>query len=121
VPRLISRPCSLTHLRLKPIIRSRDTTAQASLHCDTSPYKLEIMIRLIMWVALIAAAVWFIRRLLNPPAKRPRAAPRESVAAPMVRCAHCGVHLPQDHALGQGQQWFCSEAHRLEGPTPPKR
>lgn len=79
------------------------------------------MIRLIMWVALIAAAVWFIRRLLNPPAKRPKAAPPESVAAPMVRCAHCGVHLPQDRALGQGQQWFCSEAHRIEGPTSEKR
>ncbi|MFK7702120.1 PP0621 family protein [Pseudomonas caspiana] len=75
------------------------------------------MIRLLMWVALIAAVVWFIKRLLNPPAPRRTARPPEEVAAPMVRCAQCGVHLPQDRALNQGQQWYCSEAHRLEGPA----
>jgi len=77
------------------------------------------MIRLIMWVALIAAAVWFIKRLINPPAPRrkPNAPAAESAAAPMVRCAQCGVHLPQDRALTQANQWYCSEAHRLEGPA----
>ncbi|MFJ4145426.1 PP0621 family protein [Pseudomonas sp. NPDC089734] len=75
------------------------------------------MVRLIMWVALIAAAVWFIKRLLNPPAPRKPAEPPEADASPMVRCAHCGVHLPRDRALSQEQQWYCSEAHRLEGPA----
>lgn len=75
------------------------------------------MVRLIMWVALIAAAVWFVKRLLNPPAPRPKAEPPEIPAAPMVRCAHCGVHLPRDRALSLEQQWYCSEAHRLEGPA----
>lgn len=32
--------------------------------------------------------------------------------APMVRCAHCGVHLPQaDALLSQGRP-YCSSAHR---------
>ncbi|WP_122467930.1 PP0621 family protein [Pseudomonas syringae] len=74
------------------------------------------MIRLLLWVVLIAAAIWFIKRLLNPPQRKP-APPAEPVAAPMVRCAHCGVHLPRDRALSQEQQWFCSEAHRLQGPA----
>ncbi|WP_264759168.1 PP0621 family protein [Pseudomonas californiensis] len=74
------------------------------------------MVRLLMWAALIAAVIWFVKRLLNPP-KPSRAQPPENVAAPMVRCAHCGVHLPRDRAINQEPQWYCSEAHRLEGPA----
>ncbi|APC22365.1 uncharacterized protein ABH911_001052 [Pseudomonas protegens] len=72
------------------------------------------MVRLLFWIALIAAAVWFWRKF-----KRPAAAPRspnEPATTPMVRCAHCGVHLPQDRALSQSQQWYCSQAHLQQGP-----
>ena len=31
----------------------------------------------------------------------------------MVRCAHCGVHLPVSESLLSGGQYYCSEAHRL--------
>ncbi|AVI83053.1 hypothetical protein BTW15_23625 [Pseudomonas syringae pv. tomato] len=79
--------------------------------------KLVVMVRLLMWVALIAAVIWFVKRLINPPKPKPRAEPPEIAATPMVRCAHCGVHLPQDRALSQEKQWYCSEAHRLEGPA----
>ncbi|MCO8163988.1 hypothetical protein NJC40_22400 [Pseudomonas sp. 21LCFQ02] len=76
------------------------------------------MIRILLWAALIFAAVWFIKRLLNPPARKPAQDKKaEDAAAPMVRCAHCGVHLPQDRALNQQQQWYCSEDHRLLGPA----
>jgi uncharacterized protein len=33
----------------------------------------------------------------------------------MVACAHCGVHLPGSLALRQGEQVFCSPAHRDAG------
>ena len=37
--------------------------------------------------------------------------------APMLACAHCGVHLPLEDALNDAAgQVFCSEAHRLAGP-----
>jgi uncharacterized protein len=75
------------------------------------------MIRLIMWIALIAAAVWFFKRLVKGPAPRSTSAPPELDAAPMVRCAQCGVHVPRDRALIEGQQWYCTEAHRLQGPA----
>lgn len=75
------------------------------------------MIRLIMWAALIAAVIWFVKRLLNPPQPKSRQTTPDNGAAPMVRCAHCGVHTPRDRALSQDQQWYCSEAHRLEGPA----
>lgn len=75
------------------------------------------MIRLIMWVALIMAAIWFFKRLTKGPAHKPTNAAPEIDATPMVRCAQCGVHVPRDRALSQGQQWYCTEAHRLQGPA----
>jgi len=75
------------------------------------------MIRLIMWVVLIWAAIWFFKRVTKRPASRSERAAPPTDAAPMVRCAQCGVHLPRDRALSQDQQWYCTEAHRLQGPA----
>lgn len=37
----------------------------------------------------------------------------DEVAEPMVKCAQCGIHLPQSEALhGAGAITFCSEEHR---------
>jgi len=72
------------------------------------------MLRLLFWIALIAAAVWLWRKLKAPAAPAPSS--RERDAAPMVRCAHCGVHLPRDRALNLQQQWYCSQAHLEQGP-----
>lgn len=72
------------------------------------------MLRILFWIALIAAAVWLWRKL-----KRASSTPgsaREQDAPPMVRCAHCGVHLPRDRALTLEQQWYCSQAHLEQGP-----
>ncbi|WP_236182040.1 MULTISPECIES: PP0621 family protein [Pseudomonas] len=72
------------------------------------------MLRLLFWIALIAAAVWLWRKFKAPAASA--RSPREQDAAPMVRCAHCGVHLPRDRALNLQQQWYCSQAHLEQGP-----
>ena len=29
----------------------------------------------------------------------------------MVRCEHCGVHVPQTEARQYKQKWFCSNRH----------
>ncbi|WP_434703943.1 hypothetical protein J3P85_24940 [Pseudomonas sp. Z1-12] len=72
------------------------------------------MLRLLFWIALIATAVWFWRKFKG--ASSAPNAPREHDAPPMVRCAHCGVHLPRDRALVLEQQWYCSQAHLEQGP-----
>ena len=65
------------------------------------------MVRLLFWIALIAAAVWLWRRINRPaPSAREPEQP-----APMVRCAHCGVHVPRDKAIAQHAQWYCSQTH----------
>ena len=44
------------------------------------------------------------------------AAPGQAPEA-MVRCAHCGVHLPRSDALpAPDGALYCSAAHRLAGP-----
>lgn len=72
------------------------------------------MVRLLFWIALIAAAVWLWRKFKRPVPTQQQ--PHEQGAAPMVRCAHCGVHLPQDHALSSRQEWYCTQGHLEQGP-----
>jgi uncharacterized protein len=85
--------------------------------------------RLLWWLILGLAAWWLIKRLRVDPSRRgtEQSAPRSDASrstAPtrhdpvaMVRCAHCGVHLPQSEALlDDGQHSFCSAAHRGAGP-----
>lgn len=51
---------------------------------------------------------------LRPPAGR---APDPTLGAsePMVRCAHCGIHLPRSEALMKNGQTWCSDAHAQLG------
>ena len=53
-------------------------------------------------------------------AKRPPAAPASPQA--MLRCAHCGLHLPRDEALPGRGGVFCDAAHRaaFEKAHPPQ-
>lgn len=75
------------------------------------------LVRLLFWIALIAAAIWLWRRYTRPRARR-GAAPQPD-AQPMVRCAHCHVHLPQAQALRQDEQWYCSQKHLEQGRHTP--
>ncbi|VXD02507.1 conserved hypothetical protein [Pseudomonas sp. 8Z] len=72
------------------------------------------LFRLLFWIAIICAAVWLWRRFISAP-KAARQAKRAQEASPMVRCAHCGVHVLQTQALKQDQHWFCSQAHLAQG------
>ncbi|QKZ06804.1 PP0621 family protein [Pseudomonas eucalypticola] len=77
------------------------------------------MIRLIFWIAIVFAALWLWRKI-KPNAPRP--APQGGdQTLPMVRCAHCGVHLPKDRALSRDHQWFCSQGHLEQGPAARER
>ena len=65
---------------------------------------------------MLAAVAWWLwgrnrretpHHSVTPP--RPAPAARED----MVRCAHCGVYLPQTEALPGRGGVFCDAAHRL--------
>lgn len=72
----------------------------------------------VVFLVLLALALlwWFSARKRSgtrgaaPPPARPAG------AEAMVRCVHCGVHLPRGEALLDGELAFCSETHRRAGP-----
>jgi len=69
---------------------------------------------------VVALAIWLWRRNRREEmeeaarAAKPPAAPRRAGAPQeMVRCAHCGLHLPASDAIaGPGGGVYCSIAHR---------
>lgn len=76
------------------------------------------MARLLIWLAL-AGVVWWMwtARRRVPPPRPSRAAPAAEPLPTMLRCAHCGVHLPVPEALqGRDGESYCSAAHRELGP-----
>lgn len=65
-------------------------------------------------IAVIAVVLWLmLGRRGRGRAAAPKARPE---LEGMVRCAHCGVHLPRSEALTAGGRSYCSAAHRDAGP-----
>lgn len=74
-----------------------------------------ILLRILLLLLILAPFIWWLRvRLRNRVEPPPSHTPID-----MVRCAHCGVHLPQPdaHADAQGRR-YCSAAHLQLGPRP---
>lgn len=65
--------------------------------------------RLLIIVIAVALLVLIVKRLMH---QRPAAKPPQTASGNMVRCAHCGLYLPKEDALQQGQDNFCSADHR---------
>lgn len=67
-------------------------------------------------VLVVGVVLWLLlrsRKSARPSARDPVAEPGPQA---MVRCAHCGVHVPRGEALLDQRGAFCSEAHQLSGP-----
>ena len=71
------------------------------------------MARLLVLVALVAVAIWLLRRALAGP---PREREAEARPGELVRCAHCGVHLPLAEAREREGRRYCSDEHARLGP-----
>jgi len=84
--------------------------------------------KLVFWVVVILA-IMLVARLLAarsaareredrsapPPAPGRRAQAPAPDSEPMVRCAHCGIHLPRSEALLQGGLTWCGPEHARLG------
>ena len=68
-----------------------------------------MIMRLLLLVGIIGLAWLVLKRWLTPPAPtRP-----QSRFQPMVRCAQCGLHVPEDEAIGGPDDTrFCCSEHR---------
>ncbi len=72
------------------------------------------LFRLLFWIILIAAAFWLWRRFTDKPGAASKPKPEQTTLS-MVRCAQCGVHVPQEQALPDRGLWYCSQAHLEQG------
>ncbi|EGP47094.1 PP0621 family protein [Achromobacter insuavis] len=84
--------------------------------------------KLLFWIVIIIGVLFVARiagrmaaaRQEGPAGGRPQGkAGQPAARAPeaMVRCAHCGIHLPRSEALLQGGQTWCSQEHARLGPA----
>ncbi len=71
--------------------------------------------RIVILVILVVIAVWAIRRAIARSAERERPA-KPGQAGALVRCAHCGVHLPAAESRTGGGLDYCSDEHARLGP-----
>ncbi len=68
------------------------------------------MPRLLLLLAIVALVIWLIRRYrrsLDDGSKSQRAEIED-----MVRCAHCGMHLPRSESIESAGHFYCSAEHR---------
>jgi len=66
--------------------------------------------RYLLLIIAVIAAVLILKQLYGP-RKKPTIK-KIPASTTIVRCEHCGVHIPKEEALYVDQQYFCSEEHR---------
>jgi uncharacterized protein len=72
--------------------------------------------KFVLWALLVVAIVWWLSRSKKIASGNRAAADkhRSDGAESMVRCAHCGVHLPASESVAAPSgAVFCCEEHRL--------
>ncbi len=76
--------------------------------------------KLLFWIVIIIGALVIARIAARsaaqgrPPAGRTRRGP-DLPPETMVRCAHCGIHLPAAEAVRRKGYNYCTLAHSLRG------
>ena len=72
--------------------------------------------RFLLLVVALFILIWLVRSALA--GRKRGGAPQAPGAAQedLVRCAHCGVHLPRLESRSAGGRHYCSEEHWRLGP-----
>ena len=68
--------------------------------------------RFIVLIALVVLAVWLIRRALRGPVQKADLQRKAQAVGELVRCAHCGVHLPRSESITTHGSYYCSAEHQ---------
>ncbi len=68
------------------------------------------MSRLLFLLAVVVAVYLLLRSFRRRTSGQDASASAEE----MVRCAHCGLHLPKSESVPAGGNYYCSDAHRRE-------
>lgn len=74
------------------------------------------LLRLLIIVAIVWLIIHLYRSSRQRSLMRHDPPPTQPVERNMVRCGHCGIHLPREEALADEESYYCSEEHRQLGP-----
>ena len=72
--------------------------------------------RFLLLAAVVVAAIWLLRRALLRGKPGGAAQPPAAGQGDLVKCAHCGTHLPLAEARAVGDRVYCSDEHARLGP-----
>jgi uncharacterized protein len=66
-----------------------------------------------LFLVLIASVLWFMaKNYMRKQEIRERKEQERLSDRMIVKCKTCDVHLPEDAAVRDGSDWFCSQAHK---------
>ena len=62
---------------------------------------------------LLGLVIWLLFRLYQRFIKGRSSQKRETrqINGDMVRCKHCGIHVPEAEAIKKDNDYYCSQAH----------
>jgi uncharacterized protein len=66
----------------------------------------------LFFLLAVAIVVYLLVKSFRSNARKNEPHQGETQTEDMVRCAHCGVHLPRSECILSQGQTFCSPAHR---------
>lgn len=71
------------------------------------------MAKIILLILGLLLVYWILKSYRRRPGRgEPR--PQPGAGEDMVRCAHCGVHLPRSESLTARGSFYCSSEHQRE-------
>jgi uncharacterized protein len=70
---------------------------------------------MILRAFILGLLLWLVWRwVIRPRRRRPVTGKPPPSVQNIVRCARCGLHVPEREALQHAGRYYCSEQHRLE-------
>ena len=72
--------------------------------------------RILFILVLLAVSFYIVKLIRNKMDEAPRVLKKDTTTKKnnMVKCLHCGLHIPEEEAIKQGDKTFCSLEHAKE-------
>lgn len=68
--------------------------------------------KVLLILAVVLIGVWLLRNRQGPSASGSTNRPVEPKPQDMVRCRHCGMHIPGNEAIAGKQGSYCCAEHQ---------
>jgi uncharacterized protein len=74
-----------------------------------------VMGKYLLLIAGVLLVYWLVRSGTGYASRKAKG--KTEIADDMVRCAHCGVHLPRSESLMSLDKFYCCDEHRRSDGT----